>query len=101
MARRERPWAKLYNDCANELVQKHPERFVGMATVPLQDPSRAARALEYAVNQLKFRGAFIGTNVNGQYYNSRDYDPFWAKAQELDVLRRHPSRAHRRSGEDD
>ena len=37
-------WAKLYNDCANELVKKHPERFVGIATVPLQDPPRAARA---------------------------------------------------------
>ena len=79
-------WAKLYNDCANELVKEHPDRFVGMATVPLQDPPRAARALEYSVSQLKFRGAFIGTNVNGQYYNSTDFDPFWAKAQELDVL---------------
>ena len=59
-------WAKLYNDCANELVKKHSERFVGMATVPLQDPPRAARALDYAVNQLKFRGAFIGRNVIGQ-----------------------------------
>jgi aminocarboxymuconate-semialdehyde decarboxylase len=79
-------WAKLYNDCANDLVKRHPDRFVGMATVPLQDPPRAARALEYSVSQLKFRGAFIGTNVNGQYYNSTDFDPFWAKAQELDVL---------------
>jgi aminocarboxymuconate-semialdehyde decarboxylase len=79
-------WAKLYNDCVNELVRTHPTRFVGMATVPLQDPSRAARALEYAVSELKFRGAFIGTNVNGRYYNSTDFDPFWAKAQDLDVL---------------
>jgi aminocarboxymuconate-semialdehyde decarboxylase len=79
-------WAKLYNDCMNELANEHPDRFVGMATVPLQDPQRAAKVLEQAIVDLKFCGAFIGTNVNGQYYNVKDFDPFWAKAQELDVL---------------
>jgi aminocarboxymuconate-semialdehyde decarboxylase len=79
-------WANLYNDCVSELVKQQPDRFVGMATVPLQEPVRAAKVLEHAVHQLHFRGAFIGTNVNGQYYNSTDFDPFWAKAQELDML---------------
>jgi len=79
-------WCKLYNDCVNELVKKLPDRFVGTATVPLQDPVRAARVLEHAVIDLKFRAAFIGTNVNGRYYNVKDFDPFWAKAQELDIL---------------
>ncbi len=79
-------WAKLYNDCVNQFVRQHPGRFVGMAIVPLQDPVRAAQVLEHAVVELQFRGAFIGTNVNGQYYNVKDFDPFWAKAQELDVL---------------
>jgi aminocarboxymuconate-semialdehyde decarboxylase len=79
-------WSHLYNNCVNELVKTHPDRFVGMATVPLQEPVRAARVLEHAISELKFRGAFIGTNVNGQYYNSKDFDPFWAKAQDFDVL---------------
>ena len=79
-------WSRLYNNCVNELVKTHPDRFVGMATVPLQDAVRAARVLEHAISELKFRGAFIGTNVNGQYYDSKDFDPFWAKAQEFDVL---------------
>ena len=79
-------WSKLYNDCVSELVKQQPDRFVGMATVPLQEPARAAKVLEHAIDQLHFRGAFIGTNVNGQYYNVKDFDPFWAKAQDLDVL---------------
>lgn len=79
-------WCKLYNDCVNELVKQRADRFVGMATVPLQDPARAAKVLEHSILNLKFRGAFIGTNVNGQYYNVKDFDPFWAKAQELDIL---------------
>jgi aminocarboxymuconate-semialdehyde decarboxylase len=79
-------WSKLYNDGVSELVKQRPERFVGMATVPLQEPVRAAKVLEHAVNQQSFRGAFIGTNVNGQYYNIKEFDSFWSKAEELDVL---------------
>jgi len=79
-------WCRLYNDCVNELVKHRPDRFVGMATVPLQDPARAANVLEHAILNLKFRGAFIGTNVNGRYFNVKDFDPFWAKAQDMDIL---------------
>lgn len=79
-------WCRLYNEGIKELVDKHPDRFVGMASVPLQDPQRAAKVLEHAVRDLKLRGGYIGTNVNGQYYNSNDFDPFWKKAEELDAL---------------
>ena len=79
-------WSNLYNDCVDELAKSRPDRFIGMATVPLQDPRRAAKVLEHAIVDLKFRGAFIGTNVNGHYYKDKDFDPFWAKAQELDII---------------
>jgi aminocarboxymuconate-semialdehyde decarboxylase len=79
-------WSKLYNECVSELAKQRRDRFAGMATVPLQDPPRAAKTLEDAVTRLDFHGAFIGTNVNGRYYNTKDFDPFWAKAQDLDVL---------------
>lgn len=79
-------WCNLYNECTNLLAKEQPERFIGMAVVPLQDGARAAKVLEHAIVDLQFRGAFIGTNVNGQYYNTTAFDPFWAKAQELDIL---------------
>ena len=79
-------WCNLYNDCTDLLAKQRPDRFIGMAVVPLQDGARAAKVLEHAIVDLKFRGAFIGTNVNGQYYNVTDFDPFWAKAQELDIM---------------
>jgi aminocarboxymuconate-semialdehyde decarboxylase len=79
-------WSRLYNECVNQLIKERPGRFVGMATVPLQDAHRAANVLEHAVSDLKFNGGFIGTNVNGRYYNGDEFDPFWAKAQELNVL---------------
>lgn len=79
-------WCRLYNECVREFVKKYPDRFTAMAAVPMQEPARAARVLEHAVVELKFSGAFIATNANGRYYDSREFDPFWAKAEELDVL---------------
>ena len=31
-------------------------------------------------------GVTIASNVVGKYYDSKDFDPFWEKAEELDVL---------------
>src|SRR5207253_2145523 len=79
-------WSKLYNEAIQNLVKQHPSRFVGIATVPLQDPPRAARVLEHAILDLKMSGVTIASNVVGKYYDSREFDPFWRKAEELDVL---------------
>jgi aminocarboxymuconate-semialdehyde decarboxylase len=68
------------------LVKRYPDRFIGVATVPLQDPPRAARTLEHAIRDLKMSGVTIASNVVGKYFDNEDFDPFWAKAQELDVL---------------
>jgi len=79
-------WSKLYNEAIMNLVTKHPDRFVGIATVPLQDPPRAARVLEHAISDLKMSGVTIASNVVGKYYDSKDFDPFWKKVEELNVM---------------
>lgn len=79
-------WCQLYNECVSEFLKKYPDRFAAMAAVPIQEPQRAARVLEHAVTQLGFRGAYIATNVNHRYYDNDEFDPFWGKAQDLDVL---------------
>jgi aminocarboxymuconate-semialdehyde decarboxylase len=79
-------WCRRYNEGIRDLTLKHPDRFVGLAAAPLQDPPRAAAVLEHAIRVLKLRGGYIASNVNGQYYNSDFFDPFWKKAEELDAL---------------
>src|SRR5919108_1851880 len=79
-------WSNLYNEAIMNLVKRHPDRFVGVATVPLQDPPRAAKVLEQAIANLKMSAVTIASNVVGKYFDDKDFDPFWAKAQELDVL---------------
>jgi aminocarboxymuconate-semialdehyde decarboxylase len=79
-------WCRLYNEGIRDLIKKHPDRFVGLAAVPLQDPPRAAATLQHAMGDLGLAGAYMGSNVNGRYFDSTDFDPFWKKAQELDAL---------------
>lgn len=80
-----RRMARATNENLADIVAKHPKRFVALANVPLQAPDAAAEELEYCVTRLGFRGAEIGTNVNGQEV-SRGRDAFWAKVQALDVM---------------
>ena len=60
-------WANVYNEAIMDLVKRHPDRFAGIATVPLQDPPRAAKVLENAISNLKMRGVTIASNVVGKY----------------------------------
>ncbi|WP_248960674.1 amidohydrolase family protein [Sphaerisporangium perillae] len=78
--------ARLQNEHLAELVAGNPDRFVGLATVPMQDVSSAVAELEYAVRELGFRGAEINTNIAGLDLDDRRYRPFFAKAEELDVV---------------
>lgn len=78
--------ARMQNENLAGMVNDHPDRFVGLATVPLQDPSAAVAELEYGVIELGMRGAEICTNVNGLDLDDPRYRPFFAKAEELDVL---------------
>src|SRR5262249_53881292 len=79
-------WGRIYNEWVKEIVKKYSDAFSAICRGPTQEPMRAAQVLEHAVTGLDFRGAYIATNVNHRYYESTDFDPFWAKAQELDVL---------------
>ncbi|HET9925010.1 MAG TPA: amidohydrolase family protein [Methylomirabilota bacterium] len=77
--------SRSVNEHLASIVKVHPDRFVALAHVPLQAPDAAAAELEYCVRELGFRGAEIGTNVAGAEV-SRGRDPFWKKAQDLDVV---------------
>jgi aminocarboxymuconate-semialdehyde decarboxylase len=75
--------AVLQNDEIAAVAARYPDRFVGLATLPLQDPQRAADELKRAMRSLGLRGAQIGTNVNGRNLDDPTLDPVWAMANEL------------------
>jgi aminocarboxymuconate-semialdehyde decarboxylase len=66
-------------------VRAHSDRFVAMASVPLQFPELAAEILQTAVKN-GARGVTLGGHVNGEDLSLPKFDPFWAKAAEMNEL---------------
>jgi aminocarboxymuconate-semialdehyde decarboxylase len=77
---------RLVNENIAGMVARHPERFVGLAHVPMQDGAMAAAELERCVKDLGFRGAEIGTNIAGVEISDSRFEAFWKKAADLGVV---------------
>jgi aminocarboxymuconate-semialdehyde decarboxylase len=77
--------SRTINDAIAEAVRQHPKRFVGIATVPLQNPDLAVAELERAVTELGMRAVEIGSSVNEWELDNQALRPFWEAAESLDV----------------
>jgi len=78
--------ARAVNDGMAAAVAAHPERLVGMGTVPLQNVEMAVAEMCRCVGELDLRGIEISSNVNGRDYHEPEFAPFFAAAEELGVL---------------
>jgi aminocarboxymuconate-semialdehyde decarboxylase len=76
----------MVNDRLLEIVQGHPDRFVGLGTLPLQDVDLALGELDRVVVDLRFPGLEICTNVNGIDFDDPRFIPFFEKVVEHDLL---------------
>lgn len=76
----------VQNEAIAGLVARHPDRFLGIGTVALQDPKRAADELDRAVTKLGLRGIQIGSHVEGRNLDDPALEPVWASAAALDAF---------------
>jgi aminocarboxymuconate-semialdehyde decarboxylase len=76
--------ARLVNDAMAAAGQAHPERFVFLATLPMQDPEAAVNEVNRAVTQLGGRGIYLGTNVRGKELSDPSFLPVFER---IDALR--------------
>lgn len=63
--------SQVLNDHIAGAVRDHPRRFVGLGTIPLQDPELACRELERCVRELGMAGIEIGTHVEPNAFTGR------------------------------
>ncbi|MFI7092197.1 amidohydrolase family protein [Streptomyces lydicus] len=83
--------ARAANDHLAEVIAGHPDRFRGLAALPLQDPAAAVAELRRAVGELGLSGALVNDHTTGTYLDDPRYEPVWAALEELDVpLYLHP-----------
>ena len=67
-----------------KLYCKYPNRFVGFATLPINEPEAAAREFERCINDLGFKGALIMGRAQDGFLIKTNMTLF-SKAENLDV----------------
>lgn len=77
--------AATINDAIADMVAQAPHRFAGLATLPMQDPPRAADELRRVVTELGMRGAQIGPHVEGAPLDGEPMRPVLRAAADLGV----------------
>lgn len=75
--------ARLVNDAYAELIARHPARFRGFASIPMDDPDAALRELHRGIDELKLNGAILLSNVNGRALTDPRYRPFLEEADRM------------------
>jgi aminocarboxymuconate-semialdehyde decarboxylase len=90
-----RQLARDVNDEIAGLARQHPQRFAGLATLPMQDVKAAVEELERAVTVLGLKGAELDTLVNGEQWDEPKFLPLFKAAEQLGaVLFFHPQPQH-------
>ncbi|HNE44933.1 MAG TPA: amidohydrolase family protein [Chitinophagales bacterium] len=75
--------SRFQNDFIAEVVSRHPTRFIGLGTVPLQDPQLSIEEMERCVKELRLAGIEIGSHVNDWNLNAEELFPFFEAAEKL------------------
>ena len=68
------------------MMADYPDRFTGLATLPMQDIERAVAEMEYAMSTLGYRGITINDHVNGVTFDNPRFYPFWEAVESLGAV---------------
>jgi len=78
-------FSRRQNEAIQAVVQKHPDRFVGFGSVPLQSVGDSI-AIAREAKAIGLKGLEIGNAVGDKPLDDPIFEPFFAAAQELDML---------------
>ena len=74
------------NEELSEMMTAHPDRYLGLASIPLQDVSMAIDVMADAMTERGFKGITIGDHVNGANLDEPQFYPFWKAVEELGAV---------------
>jgi aminocarboxymuconate-semialdehyde decarboxylase len=74
------------NDEVAAMVDEHPDRFVGLGILPMQDVAASVVELERAVADLGLKGVTIKDHINGNTLDKPQFLPFWEAAERLGAV---------------
>jgi len=81
--------SKILNDHMASVIDAYPDRYVGLGTVPMQEPNLAAEELKRAVKELGLAGVEIGSHIDAPTRKINLNDPvlypFYEMAEKLNA----------------
>jgi aminocarboxymuconate-semialdehyde decarboxylase len=77
--------ARQMNDAYAELIARHPARFKGFASMPMDDPDAALNELHRAVHELRMNGVVLLSNIRGRALTDPIYRPFFEEANRMQL----------------
>jgi aminocarboxymuconate-semialdehyde decarboxylase len=75
--------AKMMNDSYADLIARHPKRFKGFASIPMDAPDAALAELHRALDTLKLNGVILLSNIGGRSLTSPEYRLFFEEANRM------------------
>jgi aminocarboxymuconate-semialdehyde decarboxylase len=75
--------ARILNDAYAELIARHPRRFKGFASIPMDNPDAALLELHRAIDELKLNGVVLLSNIQGRPLTAAEYRPFFEEADRM------------------
>ena len=73
----------IQNDQMAKHIAAHPDRFMAIATLPMQAPEKAADELKRAMTKLGLKGSMFASNIMGKNLDDASFEPLWATSEEL------------------
>jgi aminocarboxymuconate-semialdehyde decarboxylase len=78
-------FSRRQNEAIQTVVQKHPDRFIGFGSVPLQSIDESI-AIAREAKSIGLRGLEIGNAVGDKPLDDPSFETFFDAAQDLDLL---------------
>jgi aminocarboxymuconate-semialdehyde decarboxylase len=73
------------NDALARICRRHPDRFIGLASLPLRNVDAALVELDRAINELGMKGVVVGSNIDGLQLDDPSFERIWARIDGLQL----------------
>ncbi|GBC69840.1 hypothetical protein HRbin01_01545 [archaeon HR01] len=84
--------ASFVNDAIADVVSRHPDRFVGVAEIPVASEESALEEFDRAVSELGMKAIQLYTQMGGVPIDNERFHPIFERAVKYDVpILLHPS----------
>jgi predicted TIM-barrel fold metal-dependent hydrolase len=77
--------ARIVHDWLGEISHRHPQRFFGLMTLPLQDMNASLKEADRCVSKLGMKGILLYSNLNGEFPDELKFRPIFEYAQHANI----------------